>query len=144
MCVGSICKCHVGTSQVAMMQQQKNLMLNQLQRGMDQSYLGNYLNLVPPKNQYNIKDFARFVKEYLVSNDNRVYAFQPEPTMKITGKEYLVVSGISIVETTTDLAVAKKRAGELAHSTQGSVYIFQPVLEIAPKRDVVETSITLG
>lgn len=124
MCYGSVvCNCHdqAGIS---------NLMLSQLQ--------DNYPPLVPGKIHY--------IQEYfeLLNGKKCSLLSQTQTKMKITGKEYLVVSGATVFDVTTDLDIAKSRARELAHSSQGSVYIFRPVLEIAPKRDVVETSITLG
>lgn len=66
------------------------------------------------------------------------------PPKKMTGQEYVAINANgNIIATNKDLAVIKKLAADHAHSAQGSVYIFRPVLEIAPKRDVVESSITL-
>lgn len=70
------------------------------------------------------------------------YFRKPEVIM-YTGKEFLIVDNVGIVETAKTLEEANKKATERAHKSQGSVYIFRPYFEIAPKRDVVKTIIEL-
>ena len=41
-------------------------------------------------------------------------------------------------------AQAKAKAAELAHKHQQDAYILKPVIKVAPKRDVVETSLEVG
>lgn len=67
-----------------------------------------------------------------------------KPKMNINGKEYLIVNANGVQSTAKDMVEAEKKASEIAHSSQGSVYIFRPCSEVAPKRDVVVTTITLG
>lgn len=149
MCVGNpACGCQsginpYGLSQLAIAQQHQRLVTSQMSNRLNESLLGRHSVLSTVK-RFDDSDFD-FIRDYFVLPlFNEKNPFQPISKMKITGKEYLVISGTTIAEVTTDLDIAKSRARELAHSTQGSVYIFQPVLEVAPKRDVVETTISLA
>lgn len=81
--------------------------------------------------------------EYGVKVPNKL--IKGDCPMAINGKKYIAWKADgSLVGSDENLDTLKKLAADAAHSSQGSVYIFQPVLEIAPKRDVVESSITLG
>lgn len=62
---------------------------------------------------------------------------------KITGKEYLIVTDSSVVDIAKTPEDAIKSASDVAYKTQGSVFIFRPFKEIAPKRDVEVTDISL-
>lgn len=87
----------------------------------------------------------RMEKEAIEKKEMISPTTKPKTTMNVTKKTYLVVvPSTGAQHPITDFTEAKAKAAELAHITQASVLIFRPILAIEPKRDVVETEITLG
>jgi hypothetical protein len=113
----------------------------------------NYENLQGLQNQQGKQDYlkqeylSKYQKDFQGILQNVYNNDKPQLTIKkmpkITGKEYLIVTDSSVVDIAKTPEDAIKSASDVAYKTQGSVFIFRPFKEIAPKRDVEVTDISL-
>lgn len=153
MCFGSmICQCHFQgaaysnnqnnlynamLSQGAYGNMQTNQGLGQLDK---RSYQGlSYEVLKKTLEQFDVKVPKKLVLD--PNSTNRKMNNLP----RITAETYVGVSATSgaVVSVDKDLTVVKREAAQIAHKEEGAVIVLKPVFQVEPKRDVVETEITL-
>lgn len=125
MCQGTACYCHIYRQQISHYNNDMIRYWDQVQRGLEYPYKVNKPNKFFDQTNIGAK----------VNTSGKVP----------TAKTYIAISQATgnVIGVDSDLAALKKLAASAAYKEEDSVIIFSPVAEIAPKRDVVETAITL-
>lgn len=123
-----------------------------------QGFIDDFVPKISTKEKYTLNDLTQ--KE-LQKAIEELYAYKPltmftndfgslqpcntllPPRFKMTSKTYLAVANGNVIASDENLDNIKKAAAEFTYKGKASVVIYQPILEISPKYDAVETPITL-